>query len=182
MVLAGALVAVLARLDEGGPARVAPEGAADSDRPVARSRLPAGQPDRARLARFTEVRVEVSPPSGSPVVGCLLLAASAEERSQGLMGVTDLGGYHGMVFVYDTDTDGAFYMRATPMPLSIAWFDAGGVEVDRADMAPCADRADCRLYRPRRPYRVAVEVPDGELDGLAIVPGARLTVGGSCSA
>ena len=42
------------------------------------------------------------------------------------MEVTDLQGYSGMVFVYDDDVAGGFYMRNTPTPLSIAWIAADG--------------------------------------------------------
>ena len=50
-----------------------------------------------------------------------------------------LGGYDGMLFVFDQDEQVGFWMRNTPMPLSIAYFDGDGRFVSASDMAPCAD-------------------------------------------
>ena len=92
-----------------------------------------------------------------------MVAASAEQRERGLMEVTDLAGYEGMLFVWDDDTRGGFWMRNTPTPLSIAWVDAEGGIVSSADMEPCADSDDCPTYPPDGRYRFALEVPKGEL-------------------
>jgi uncharacterized protein len=98
------------------------------------------------------------------------------------MEVTDLGGYEGMVFVFDADTDGGFWMRNTPTPLSIAWFDAAGEFVSATDMAPCPDdESDCPVYPPEGTYRFAIEVFQGDLDGLGAGPGSRLRLGGECT-
>ena len=59
------------------------------------------------------------------------------------MEVTDLQGYSGMAFVYEEDVENAFYMRNTPMPLSIAWIAADGSVVTITDMEPCEDRDGC---------------------------------------
>ena len=108
---------------------------------------------------------------------CALLADTAEQHSQGLMGRTDLAGYDGMLFRFDDDTQAAFYMKDTLIPLSIAWFDADGRFVSTADMAPCGDQPVCPTYGPAGPYRYALEVPQGDLRALGIGPGARLVVG-----
>ena len=77
---------------------------------------------------------------------CLLLAQTPEERARGLMEVTDLAGYPGMLFAFPTDSDGGFWMRNTPTPLSIAYLDASGAIVSTADMAPCDDVPTCPSY------------------------------------
>ena len=78
-----------------------------------------------------------------------------------------------MVFVYDEDTTGAFWMRNTPMPLSIAYFDAGGrlVSTHRHGAVP-RTRRTARPTRPTGPYRYALEVPQGRLDDLGITASA----------
>jgi uncharacterized membrane protein (UPF0127 family) len=96
------------------------------------------------------------------------------------MQVTDpaLGGYDGMLFRYDRDATERYWMRNTPMPLSIAWVDASGHLVATADMAPCEDSPDCPSYPesgPPPPYRLAIEVPQGRLPNLGIVEGATIT-------
>ena len=82
--------------------------------------------------------------------------------------------------VFTTDTNETFYMRNTPMPLSIAWFDASGRFISATDMAPCADRPDCPTYAAARAYRYALEVQRGGLSSLGIGPGSTITVGAAC--
>jgi hypothetical protein len=96
------------------------------------------------------------------------------------MEVTDLQGYPGMVFRYSADSTGGYYMRNTPMPLSIAWFAADGSFVSSADMAPCEDRSDCPTYGASGAYRIAFEVPQGDLAAMGIGPGAKLELTGAC--
>ena len=125
------------------------------------------------IGDFGEVAVEVD---GTPT--CLLLAQTPTERARGLMTVTDLSGYPGMVFVFPSDSQGGFWMRNTPMPLSIAYLDADGAIVSTADMAPCDDDPACPSYPATGPYRFTVEVPQGQLASLGLVGDARLTITG----
>jgi uncharacterized protein len=105
---------------------------------------------------------------------CALFAHTEAARERGLMGQTDLRGFDGMLFQFDADTTTGFWMRSTPLPLSIAWFTADGAVVSQTDMAPCGDRADCPTYPPAGPYRYALEVARGGLARLGIGPGSRL--------
>lgn len=116
---------------------------------------------------------------GEVIGSCLLLADRASLRSQGLMAVTDLGPFDGMLFAYDATSDGGYWMRNTPMPLSIAWIAPDGAVVATADMEPCLDPgATCPSTRPGGDYRWAIEVPQGGLAALGLVEGARLDVSG----
>lgn len=134
------------------------------------------------LARFGQVAVSVEPADGSSSLAwCLLAALTADQRSQGLMGITDLEGFAGMAFIYDADVQHGFFMRNTPTPLSIAWISADGEVLNAIDMDPCGNRATCPVYPPGRKYRYAIEVPRGDLPSLGIVDGATVTVGGACS-
>jgi uncharacterized membrane protein (UPF0127 family) len=144
---------------------------------------PPGDPDRVPLAGFGEVAVSVDPPTPDGTVheGCLLAALSVAQRSQGLMNVTSLQGYSGMAFVYAADVDHSFFMRNTKIPLSIAWIDSSGNLVGTADMTPCPTQDGCPLYKPNLPYRMAIEVPQGQLASLGLVPGSHTTASGSCA-
>lgn len=142
-------------------------------------------PGRTRLPGFGEVEVRIVPgPDGEPIILCVLLAETPEQRSRGLMGVTDpqLGGYDGMLFVMEEDTTGGFWMKDTLLPLSLAYLDADGATVDVEDMEPCGDQDPCPGYPPSGPYRSALEVPQGGLAELGLAPGApaRLQVTGAC--
>ena len=127
-----------------------------------------------------EVRIEAA--SGTSRTTCMWEAATEARRARGLMEVTDpaLGGRDGMVFVYDADSSGGYWMRNTPMPLSIAYLDAGGRLVSTTDMAPCTNSPSCPTYPAGGPYRYAVEVRQGGLDDLGLTGDARVRVGGSC--
>ena len=108
-----------------------------------------GEPDRVLLDGFGEVAITVDPGDGTDLLAwCLLAALDAQQRGRGLMEVTDLQGYSGMVFVYEEDVANGFYMRNTPTPLSIAWVAADGQVVTITDMEPCEDRDGCPTYSP----------------------------------
>ena len=106
---------------------------------------------------------------------CLWVAANGEQRALGLMYVTDVGGPDGMVFRYDAPTTSAFWMKNTVMPLSIAFYDAAGAFLDALEMAPCT--ADpCPSYPTPSKFVDAIEVPQGMLDELGLVPGSMLAI------
>ena len=136
----------------------------------------------ASVKGFDEVAVRVRLSAGAPAprVMCDLLARTEQQRQKGLMGQRNLAGYDGMVFAFDSDTLTPFHMRSTPLPLSIAWFERHGMFIAAADMAPCADSPQCPVTSPPGPYRVAIEVPQGNLSKLGLIPGATLSIGGPC--
>jgi uncharacterized membrane protein (UPF0127 family) len=135
----------------------------------------AGPASRTPLSGFGETRVTVHTTS-KLLTWCLLLAATDKQRARGLMQVKDttLGGYDGMLFRYDTDVTESFWMRNTPMALSIAYLSSAGQLVSTADMEPCSDSPDCRDYPPAGPYRMTIEVPQGSLASLGIVEGSTV--------
>ena len=138
---------------------------------------------RSAVPGFGEVAFRVRPPEGSTATAgryCALLAETQDQVQRGLMGRRDLAGYDAMVFRFPLDTTAAFYMRNVPVPLTVAWFDAGGRFVGAADMEPCGNRDDCPLYAPPGAYRFAIEVLAGGLDRLGVGPGSVLTLDGPC--
>jgi uncharacterized membrane protein (UPF0127 family) len=137
---------------------------------------PPTAPPRTPVAGFGEVSFRVT--SGPEL--CALLAQTPVQRQRGLMGRTDLAGHAGMLFVYAAPTTETFYMKNTPMPLSIAWFDATGRFVSATDMTPCLDKANCPTYAAAGPYRYALETSQGGLGGLGVGSGAQLSVGAGC--
>jgi uncharacterized membrane protein (UPF0127 family) len=141
-----------------------------------------GLADRVPFGDFGEVAIAITAPDGSVLGWCVLLADAPELRERGLMEVTELGGYAGMLFVWDADSASSFYMRNTRVPLSIAWFDADGELVSDADMEPCPDEVEnCPNYPAAGPYRFALEVPQNNLAELGVGEGSLLRVGGACA-
>jgi uncharacterized membrane protein (UPF0127 family) len=125
---------------------------------------------------FTTIQALITETDGEVCEVCLWLADDSAERGRGLMGVTDLGDPVGMAFRFDEPTAGSFYMFQTPTPLSIAWFGRNGSHVGSADMPPCLDRpaGECPLYSPGAEYDLAIEVFEGGLEALGLVPGSRV--------
>jgi hypothetical protein len=103
------------------------------------------------------------------------VAETPDQRSQGLMGVTDLGGLDGMLFVFQADSDGGFWMKNTLIPLDIVFFTADGGFVDALTMVPCVEDP-CPTYRPDGSYRYALEALTGDL--AFVTPTARLEFNG----
>ena len=133
---------------------------------------------------FRAVIVTITRPDGSTEQHCMWIADDEASRQQGLMGVTDpeLGGRAGMVFQFPDEMTTGFWMKDTPLPLSIAWFDESGSFISSADMPPCpAGEQRCPTYRAAAPYRMAIEVPKGELPALGLVDQSRITLGENCS-
>lgn len=136
--------------------------------------------DRSLADQFGTVLVQLAVAStGRTVELCMFDADQAAERSRGLMEVTDFEDHDGMVFRFDGDSTGQFFMLNTPTPLSISWWAADGAFVSGTDMEPCLDTpaGECTRYGATGPYRFAVEVPQGALGSTDVLAGARLTIG-----
>jgi uncharacterized membrane protein (UPF0127 family) len=136
---------------------------------------------RTHFGDFGEIAFRIEgAPARAAALRCALLAETSAQQELGLMNRTDIGGYDGMIFRFTTDFTGSFYMKDTPLPLSIAFFDANGQFVSTVDMAPCIHQPSCTLYNATGPYRYALEVPQGALPRLGIGPGTRLVTTGPC--
>lgn len=105
---------------------------------------------------------------------CVLTADTPAQHRRGLMGQDDLDGYDGMIFRFAVEEQQFFWMRNTSIPLSIAFFDAGGAFVSSADMEPCGDRPDCPNYYSKGPAKYALEVTRGRLSAVGATPDSRL--------
>ena len=159
--LGWAVAAVVALAACGGPSRTAdaPEGSTTPD-------------------GFERRVATVVDATGTPCDLCVWVADTSVLRSRGMMGVTDMGAADAMAFVYDDPTTSRFWMKDTPMALSIAFFGVGGSYLDAFDMEPCmvADPDDCRRYDTPADFIVALEAPRGGLPALGIAEGATLVL------
>lgn len=101
------------------------------------------------------------------------IAATAAARDTGLMYVTALAADAGMLFVFGVDhsaPDG-FWMLNTPLPLSVAFIDAGKVVINIDDMAPNTTTP----HYSTRPYRYALEVNQGWFATHGVTAGTAVT-------
>lgn len=91
------------------------------------------------------------------------VASTTDERRRGLMEVATLPEGTGMLFLFDEERTGGFWMWNTLVPLDIAYIAGDGIIVDILAMDPCeaAEAADCPTYAPEERYLAALEVPQG---------------------
>lgn len=98
------------------------------------------------------------------------VASTEESRERGLMGREHLKEGAGMLFVFGEDGKHCFWMRNTPIPLSIAFIDSHGRIAGTADMKPKSEKLHC----PKRAVRYALEVPRGDFDRNGIKTGDQV--------
>ncbi len=92
----------------------------------------------------------------------IALADTTELRQQGLMFVEDMADLDGMLFVFENESAGGFWMKNTLIHLDIAFFDSDGVFVDGFEMEPCTT-ANCPSYKSSGAYRYALEMAAGDM-------------------
>ena len=105
------------------------------------------------------------------------IADTQELRSAGLSNIESFTPeMEGMLFVFISDTEAAFWMKEMLFPLSIAFISADGQIIEIMDMPLCEqeDQQYCPLFRPQVMYRYALEVKAGWFAERGIQPGDRL--------
>ncbi len=100
----------------------------------------------------------------------LEIADSPEERQRGLMNRKSLGENRGMLFVFPRDEKLSFWMKNTPIPLSIAYIAKDGIIKEIKEMEPHSLRPVESTYS----VRFALEVNRGTFERLGIEPGDRI--------
>jgi len=131
-------------------------------------------PDLAPSEPFGVTSVTLVSPDGTQRADLdVYVAATSAERGRGLMDRDDLPRDVGMIFLFPSDSSGAFYMYRTRIPLSIAFFDAAGEVVSVLDMEPCTspNANACERYNPGATYRGALEVNQGAFGELGVTEG-----------
>lgn len=119
--------------------------------------------------------VRLQTAAGDEVVVPVEVADTANERELGLMNRFSLPEDAGMIFLFEDETSGGFWMKDTLIPLSIAFVDADWTIVRILDMDPC-DADPCEIYDPGVPYRGALEVNQGAFSRWGVEEGDRLTL------
>lgn len=85
------------------------------------------------------------------------VANTPASRQHGLMGRAGLPDHQGMLFVFDETDLHCFWMKDTPLPLSIAFVTRKGRIVTIVDMQPYSEAVHC----PSEAVRYALEMPQG---------------------
>ncbi|MGH6754951.1 MAG: DUF192 domain-containing protein [Bradyrhizobium sp.] len=98
------------------------------------------------------------------------LATNWQSRMIGMMFREKIEPNHGMLFVFESKEKQCFWMRNTPLPLSIAFIDEDGAIVGIAEMQPRDDNLHCSTA----PVRFALEMEKGWFAKRGIKPGSRI--------
>lgn len=97
-------------------------------------------------------------------------ATTPQTRTVGLMHRERLAPNHGMLFVFEDRAQQCFWMRNTPVPLTIAFIEDDGTIVQLADMAPKTEVSHCS----QKPVRYALEMEQGWFAKRGIAAGAKI--------
>jgi uncharacterized membrane protein (UPF0127 family) len=98
------------------------------------------------------------------------VARTPQQRARGLMGRTRLDDGAGMLFVFESAAQHCFWMRDTPLPLSIAFVDTDGRILSLADMQPHSET----LHGAPADIHYALEVRQGEFHRRGVAAGTRV--------
>ncbi len=99
------------------------------------------------------------------------IAVTHEQKSFGFMKRKNIPEGTGMFFLYDRDEKLYFWMKDTPIPLSIAFIDSNGVIKEIKDMKPYS----LQTVESTLSVRYAFEVPRGMFKRLNLNVGDSLS-------
>jgi uncharacterized protein len=112
---------------------------------------------------------------GEEVAVDVEIADTQEEREVGLMHRESLPEDAGMIFLFEEEITGGFWMKNTLIPLSIAFAGADGEILRILDMEPC-EADPCEIYDPGVAYASALEVNQGAFASWGVEEGDLLTL------
>jgi uncharacterized protein len=164
LVVLVALLFVLAPVAACGGDRDDPVGGATTATGSAATSTEAAEPSGPRVVIETDA---------GDVELAVEVADDDEERQRGLMNRESLPEDAGMIFLFEEDSSGGFWMKNTLIPLSIAFADGSGEILRILDMEPC-EADPCDIYDPGVFYRSALEVNRGAFASLGVEEGDRL--------
>ncbi len=112
---------------------------------------------------------------GEEVSVAVEIADTQAEREVGLMHREFLADDAGMIFLFEEEISGGFWMKNTLIPLSIAFADGNGEILRILDMEPC-EADPCEIYDPGVSYESALEVNQGAFASWGVEEGDLLTL------
>ena len=86
------------------------------------------------------------------------VAADPDSRTAGLKGRETMAAEHGMLFAFPAPQKVGFYMKDTPLPLDVAFFDEQGFLIEYFSMHPDDGKA---IYTSPEPAIYAIETNRG---------------------
>jgi uncharacterized membrane protein (UPF0127 family) len=100
------------------------------------------------------------------------LATTGPQHTQGLMFRQSLAEDRGMLFLFDQERSGGFWMKDTYVPLDIAYLAADGTVLEIREGVPL----NTQILTPAQPYRHVLEVNRGWFERHNLGVGARVSI------
>ena len=111
------------------------------------------------------------------------VAATQEQRSQGLSGRDSLSSGTGMLFIFETDGNYTFWMKDMRFPLDLVWISAECLVAEVVANAPPPEPGqtpnELARYTPSVQARYVLEINAGEAKTAEIDPGDAVEFAGS---
>ena len=148
-------------------------GADDGDQAAPDPAEPEVPSLHAEVDDWDAVIVTISGSDGDEVRVDARVAATDEQRQRGLMHVPEVPDGAGMLFVYEAERTGAFWMKNTLVPLDIAFTGIDGDIRAILTMEPC-EADPCPTYDPEVQFAAALEVPAGWFASNGVETGDQL--------
>lgn len=102
------------------------------------------------------------------------IAANEEQRTKGLAVKDHLNENEGMLFVFSTPDNYAFWMKDMKFPIDIIWMDANKTVVHiEHSLAPCSP-ASCPTYPPNSNSLYVLETVAGFADKYNVTQGTKI--------
>jgi len=102
------------------------------------------------------------------------IADTPEERERGLMGVTKVEGYDGMLFIFGADGDVSFWNKETPLDLDLVWIK--DKQVLSVDFLPREPQSGLKILPSPGAIDMVLELPAGQAEEIGIMSGALVSL------
>ncbi len=136
--------------------------------------LPGPGAAQLKLQSFERDRLVIETAAGARHQLEIELAASPEQRAQGLMFRRDLAPDAGMLFLYGREWPVSMWMKNTLIPLDMLFIDGGGRVVHIAERTV---PQSLESVSAGRPVTAVLELNGGTAARLGLAPGDRLLYG-----
>jgi len=103
-------------------------------------------------------------------------AITPQQKSQGLMFITNLPKNQGMIFIYSNEQPHSFWMKNTLVPLDIIFLNKNFQVIDIKQNVPPCKQDPCSTYQAKKPAQYVIEINAGLSQELAIKEGDKLTL------
>lgn len=97
-----------------------------------------------------------------------------DQKKIGLMGRTQMGENHGMIFIYPEATLRSFWMKNTLIPLDMIFLNNNKIIKIIPNVPPCHNFPDCPSYGPEKISGQVIELNAGRSKALHLQEGQTI--------